>query len=153
MNILATLCYLQKDGQTLMICPHNKKNIEYNGRWNGLGGKIQNGETPEECTIREVFEESNLRIKKLQLARFLTFSKIFKNEDWYCFVYKSTDFSGKLKESEEGNLEWVKNEEVLKRNLWEGDHVFLPYIFSDKLFSGKFFYDKGKLLKHSINTL
>ncbi len=153
MNQLATLCYLQKNGQTLMICPHKKRVTEYNGKWNGLGGKVQNGETPEECAVREVYEESNLKVKKLQLAGILTFPKIFDNQDWYCFVYKSSDFSGTLKESDEGNLEWIKDEEVLKRNIWEGDHIFLPYLFSGKKFNGKFYYKNNKLLKHSISTM
>ncbi len=153
MNKLATLCYLQKNGRTLMICPHKKKVTEYNGKWNGLGGKVQNGETPEECAIREVYEESNLKVKKLQFAGILTFPKIFDDQDWYCVVYKSSDFSGKLIESDEGNLEWIKNEKVLEKNLWEGDHFFLPYLFSGKLFNGKFFYKKGTLLKHSISLM
>ena len=135
-----------------MICPHDKKNSEYNDKWNGLGGKIQNGETPEEGAEREIYEESNFQVNKLKLAGFLTFPQIIKDEDWYCFVFTCSEFSGTMKESNEGNLEWIKNEEIIKKNLWEGDHIFLPYLFEGKLFSGKFFYEGGKLVNHSLIT-
>ncbi len=151
--VLATLCYLQKNGKTLMICSYNKKDEAYNGKWNGLGGKIISGETPEECVTREVFEESGYKLSSVVLCGYLTFPKISNGEDWFCFVYKSSDFTGRKKESDEGKLMWIEDEMILSKNVWEGDKYFLPYVFRGEFFSGKFFYDNGKLLSHSISSV
>ena len=70
---LATLCYLQKEGQTLMLFRNKKKNDYHEGKWNGLGGKFEAGESPEQCAIREVYEESGLTMIKPEMAGFLTF--------------------------------------------------------------------------------
>lgn len=122
----------------------------HQGKWNGLGGKIEPGETPEDCVIREVQEESGLIIKPI-LKGLLTFPEFFDNgEDDYTFVFTATDFHGTLIDSNEGNLEWIDNDKLLDLPLWEGDKIFLPWLESDGFFSGKFSYKKGKLLKHSV---
>ena len=84
---LATLCYLRKDGTTLMVHRIKKANDIHQGKWNGLGGKLEPGETPEECAMREIFEESGLRAKNLKLKGFLTFPLFARDEDWYAFVF------------------------------------------------------------------
>ena len=150
MAVLATLCYLQQNGKTLMIFPTGKKDSHYNKKWNGVGGKFKSGETPEECVIREIKEETNLVAKNPQLAGILTFPKMTGGEDWYVFVFVIKEFSGKLKASKEGKLDWFANEEILKLNLWEGDYVFLPWLFAGKFFLGEFVYDDGKLKNHSV---
>ena len=147
---LATLCYLRKAGRTLMLHRVKKERDVHEGKWNGLGGKFEPGESPEDCVIREVREESGLRIKAPALKGVLTFPGFADGEDWYVFVFTATDFSGKLIDSPEGNLEWIPDRKLLKLNLWEGDRVFLPLLRRRGHFSGKFHYRGGRLAKYSV---
>lgn len=147
---LATLCYIQKDNKTLMIHRVKKENDMHMGKWNGLGGKIIPGETPEECVIREVEEESGLKIKNPNLKGFITFPAFDGFEDWYVFVYTATDFSRRLKKSDEGILRWINNSELLTLPLWDGDKIFLKWLDDDQLFSAKFIYKNGRLVEHNV---
>lgn len=147
---LATLCYIQKDNKTLLIHRVKKENDMHMGKWNGLGGKIMPGETPEECVIREVEEESGLRIKNPNLKGFITFPAFDGFEDWYVFVYTATEFFGKLKKSYEGILRWINNSELLTLPLWDGDKIFLKWLDYDRLFSAKFIYENGRLVEHNV---
>ena len=147
---LATLCYIRKEHQTLMVHRVKKKNDVHEGKWNGLGGKFEPGETPEECAIREIFEESGLKVKKAQLKGFLSFPRFANGEDWYAFVFVVPEFEGELIDSPEGNLCWIDNDQLLKLNLWEGDRIFLPWLDQPGFFSGKFTYQDGKLVAHSM---
>jgi 8-oxo-dGTP diphosphatase len=146
---LATLCYLKNNGHTLMMHRIKRDNDMHFGKWNGLGGKLQPGETPDECVIREVQEESGLTIQSPMLKGFITFPFFDQREDWYVFVYIAENFSGQLGDSSEGHLKWVPNNELTKLNLWEGDHIFLPWLEGDKFFSAKFVYQNGRLSSHS----
>jgi len=147
---LATLCYLRKDGKTLMIHRVKKQNDVHQGKWNGLGGKFEPGETPEECVRREVFEEAGLQVKRLHLKGFLTFPLFANNEDWYAFVFVCDEFEGEIADSLEGNLAWIENDKLLELPLWEGDRLFLPLLDQPVFFSGKFVYQNGKLVEHHI---
>ncbi len=148
---LATLCYLKKDGRTLMIHRIKKENDMHHGKWNGLGGKLNPGETPEECVIREVREESGLTISDPLLKGFLTFPKFANDEDWYAFVFVARKIEGQMIESDEGVLKWIDDEKLSKLDLWEGDLVFLPWLERSGIFSGKFIYREGKLVEHTVN--
>jgi 8-oxo-dGTP diphosphatase len=146
---LATLCYVQKDNQTLMLHRNSRSDDAHYGKYNGLGGKFEPGETPEECVKREVFEESGLVLHKVQLKGFLTFPAFSKGEDWYVFVFTSGDFSGDLlTNTPEGQLEWVDNGKIPTLNMWEGDEIFLPWLERAGIFSGKFEYTNGRLVSH-----
>lgn len=147
---LATLCYVRNNGNTLMIYRNKKKNDVHEGKWNGLGGKLEQGETPEECVIREVKEESGLEIKSPRLHGFLTFPCFDGVDDWYVFVYSSDQFTGELIDSHEGKLEWIPTDKVMELNLWEGDNLFLEWLFAGKFFSAKFVYEDGKLKDYSV---
>lgn len=147
---LSTLCYIGKDNQYLMLHRIKKKNDVHWGKWIGLGGKLESGETPEECILREVEEESGLTISNPQLKGVLTFPKFKDNEDWYVFLFIAKDFKGKLIESPEGNLQWVNKEDVKGLNLWEGDRLFLKWLSFDKFFSGKIVYEQGVLIDSSV---
>ena len=94
--ILATLCYVKRDDCTLMVHRNKKVNDIHEGKWNGLGGKFEAGETPEECVRREVLEESGLEIQNPRLHGLLVFTN-FKGNDWYVFVYTATEFRGELR--------------------------------------------------------
>jgi len=147
---LATLCYLQRDGKTLMLHRIKKSGDIHAGKWNGLGGKMEQGETPEECVVREVHEESGLTIISPRLRGFLTFPFFAEAEDWYVFVFTATQFSGTLIDSLEGDLRWVDDRELHALRLWEGDRIFLSWLEGDRFFSGRFVYHDGKLVSHDV---
>ncbi|MCX8056642.1 MAG: 8-oxo-dGTP diphosphatase [Ignavibacteria bacterium] len=147
---LATLCYVFDGERVLMINRNKRENDIHLGKWNGLGGKFNPGETPEECVIREVFEESGLLIKEPVLKGFLTFPAFDDEEDWYVFVFTAHEFSGKIKESDEGELSWIEWEKIFSLPLWEGDKYFLEWLKQDRFFSAKFIYKNSKYITHSV---
>lgn len=148
---LATLCYIFKDSKVLMINRNKRKDDMHFGKWNGLGGKFNPNETPEECVIREVYEESGLKIKNPKLKGFLTFPAFDDEEDWYVFVFIAKDFEGKLSPSEEGSLEWIDWDKITELPLWDGDKYFLQWLHQDRFFSAKFIYRNGKYISHTVN--
>ena len=147
---LATLCYVKNNGKTLMLHRIKRQNDIHEGKWNGLGGKIHMGETPEECVIREVKEESGLTIKNPSLKGILTFPAFKDEEDWYVYIFIATEFSGKLINSEEGELKWIDDHEVSTLPLWEGDPIFLKWLDEGRFFSGKFLYEHSRLMSHDV---
>ena len=147
--ILATLCYVKHDGQTLMIYRNKKVNDIHKDKWDGLGGKFEAGETPEECVRREILEESGLIIENPRLHGLLLFTN-FKGNDWYVFVYTVREFTGELIDFPEGKLEWIPNEKLTSLNLWESDHISFPWIVEEKFFSSKFEYDGDKMGAYEV---
>ncbi len=150
---LATLCYLRKNNKVLMI-HRNKRTKEgdiHSGKWNGLGGKLDIAESPRDCVIREVKEESGLTIFYPKLHGVLTFPNFAKGKDWVVFVYSASDFDGELLSGcEEGEISWVGEEELFMLPLWPGDFYFLPHVLKGKFFEGKFIYDNGILSAHEV---
>jgi 8-oxo-dGTP diphosphatase len=140
---LATLCYVmdEKNKKTLMIHRTKKENDYHAGKWNGLGGKFNPGESPEDCVIREVEEESGLIIKSPKMRGFITFPNFDGVHDWYVFIYTASSFKGKLIDSNEGHLGWISNEKLFSLNLWDGDKIFIEWLFQNKFFSAKFNYE------------
>ncbi len=119
------------------------------GKWNGLGGKFEVGESPEECVVREVFEESGLVIAAPRLRGLLLFSG-FKKNDWYVFVFTAEKFSGKMKENGEGFLQWIPEGELESLPLWPSDHIFFPWLQNEKFFSAKFVYEGDEYLRNDV---
>jgi 8-oxo-dGTP diphosphatase len=148
---LATLCYVKHDGKTLMIHRIKKKNDMHQGKWNGLGGKLEAGESPEECALREIYEECGLRAVHPVLKGVLTFPVFDEVDDWYVCVFVINEFEGELTDSSEGYLSWIPDPELLDLPLWEGDRIFLPWLAQPGFFSGKFVYDNGRLVDHHAN--
>ena len=147
--ILATLCYIKRDGYTLMLHRNKKANDIHEGKWNGLGGKFEAGETPEECVIREVYEESGLSIHNPKLCGLLMFPRFMGNH-WYVFVFTASEFTGALIDSPEGILEWIPDEQVLHLNLWGSDHIFMPWIQEHTFFSAKFEYEGDRMRGYDV---
>lgn len=147
--LLATLCYLRRNNHTLMLHRVKKADDMHAGKWNGLGGKFESGETPEECVIREVREESGLTIREPRLVGLLMFPN-FKGDDWYVFAFIADEFEGELIESNEGHLQWIPDAEVESLPLWESDHVFLPWIREGRFFSAKFVYEGDELKGYEV---
>jgi len=133
-----------------MIHRIKKENDMHQGKWNGLGGKLEPGETPEACARREIREESGLRVSELRLKGLLTFPGFANDEDWYAFVFVAGGVEGDLINSPEGVLRWIDDEKLLELELWEGDRIFLPWLEKPGVFSGKFVYQDGRLTGHEV---
>ncbi len=148
--ILSTLCYIEKDGKYLMLHRTKKKNDINKDKWLGIGGKFEDGESPEECIIREVKEETGLTINKYKLRCAITYvSTNWETE--YMYVFTSNDFTGELIECNEGNLKWIEKDKVTELNTWEGDKIFVEKIKNnDSFFTVKFNYDGEKLIKYDL---
>lgn len=140
---LATLCYVQRPGQTLMLHRVTRKNDYHQGKWNGLGGKFEPGESPEECVVREVYEESGLVCSNPGLRGHITFPNFDGEADWYVWLYVAPRWKGQLRDSPEGKLAWIDNDRLLDLNLWPGDRLFIPWLFAERYFSAKFLYQDG----------
>lgn len=148
-----TLCYLERDGKVLMLFRNKKAVDENHGKWIGVGGKFEEGETPEECAIREVYEETGLKVRSLRLRGIITFVMQPLTTE-YMFLYTSDDFSGELSDPDncpEGTLRWVEKERLDKLPMWEGDRVFLRLLKEDHpFFSLKLCYDPEGNLSQAI---
>ena len=149
---IATLCYVQdkKTNSTLMIHRVKKANDYHRNKWNGLGGKFEAGESPEDCAVREIKEESGLTAKSIKMKGFVTFPLFDGVEDWHVFLFVIDEYDGELIDSDEGNLQWIPNEKLTEINLWEGDKIFIPWLFEEKFFSAKFIYENGKFLDYEV---
>jgi len=151
---LATLCYVKYGGKTLMVHRIKKRNDMHAGKWNGLGGKFEPGETPEACAIREIEEESGLTVSNPRLHGLLTFPAFSDDEDWYAFVFTASitagQFARDLIDSPEGELRWIDDADLPALNLWAGDRIFLKWLEHDGFFSGRFDYVDGQLAGHDV---
>ena len=136
-----TLCYVEQDGKYLMLHRVKKKNDLNEGKWIGVGGKFEEGESPEDCLLREVREETGLMLTEYRLRGIVTFLSQ-KWESEYMFLYTATGFTGTLTSCDEGDLEWVDMDKIESLPLWEGDKIFLKLLREDgPLFSLKLSYD------------
>jgi len=148
--VMATLCYVRSGSKTLFMHRNKRPDDVHFGKYNGLGGKFEAGESPEECVMREVYEESGLRVSP-QLRGIMTFPKFSKNRDWYCFLFTAESTSEAVKsDCPEGDLVWIENKKILNLELWAGDKIFLSWLDQPYFFSAKFNYEDGELLNHKV---
>ena len=148
---ITTLCYIEKDDCYLML--HRvKKAVDINkDKWIGIGGHLEEGESPEECLVRETREETGLELTDYSLRGVITFvTDSYPTE--YMFLYTAAGFSGTLLSCDEGDLEWVPIKEVEKLPIWEGDKVFLRLLREqEEFFSLKLRYEGEKLVETKLN--
>lgn len=146
-----TTCYIEKNGKYLMLHRVKKKNDMNKDKWIGVGGKFEEGESPEECMLREVKEETGLILNSYELRCIVTYvSDKYETEQMY--VFTSSDFCGDLIECNEGTLEWIDKEKILNLNIWEGDKFFIEKIQKDdNFFTLKVEYEGNKLVKYKIS--
>jgi len=144
---LTTLCYIEKDDAYLMLHRVKKENDINKDKWIGIGGHFENTESPEECLLREVKEETGLTLHSYRFRGLVTFVTLQGVSEYMC-LFTSDDFSGELTTCNEGDLEWVKKGRFSELNLWEGDYIFLRLLEErDTFFSLKLVYDEDKLVE------
>ena len=141
-----TLCYLERDGCYLMLHRIKKENDLNRDKWIGIGGKFEEGESPENCLLREVREETGLTLDSWRYCGIVT----FVSDEWgteYMHLFHSEDFHGSLRECDEGSLEWIEKSALASLpELWEGDRIFLRMMENNEpFFSLKLCY-RGDLL-------
>ena len=149
---LTTLCYIEKEGKTLLLHRIKKQNDENAGKWIGIGGKLEAGESPEDCVKREVTEETGLTLTDPAFRGIITFvSDIYGTE--YMFLFTCSDFSGELSENcDEGVLKWVDDEEIDSLPMWEGDRLFFELLKNRKdFFSLKLTYNGDTLVSAAVD--
>ena len=147
-----TLCYLEQDGCLLMLHRVKKVNDENRDKWIGVGGKLEDRESPEDCLLREVKEETGLTLERWRYRGLVTFVSD-KWETEYMHLYTADKFSGTMKECDEGNLEWVPREQVEHLPIWEGDKIFLRLIADPEtpFFSLKLVYRGDTLVDAALD--
>lgn len=146
---LTTLCYIEQDDKYLMLHRVKKENDINKDKWIGIGGHFESGESPEECLLREVREETGLVLTSWKFRGIVTFVSD-KWETEYMCLYTADGFEGELISCNEGTLEWVEKSRVAELPIWEGDKIFLELLHTDReFFSLKLVYE-GECLTEAI---
>ncbi len=160
--IPAVLVYVFDRGQVLMLhrVGENKATDIHADKYNGLGGKLEPGESPAQAAVREVCEESGIellpsQLRPLGVLQFPNF-KPKSNEDWVVWLYRADLLPGHRvpdvkHETREGRLEWINEAQLLSLPLWEGDRHFLPHVVESRPISATFWYKDKRLEKHELH--
>ncbi len=159
--IPATLIYLFCENKILMIHRVKKNKDIHEGKWNGIGGKMELNEAPFEGAIREIEEETGIKVtaedlKSLGVLTFPSF-KAEQEQDWICFIFRA-NLKGKIAdypliESDEGHLHWIEQDKVIELPLWDGDYEFIPMVVRQEAFIGTYWYENKKLLKYNLQKI
>lgn len=153
--INTTLCYIEKDSSYLMLHRVKKQNDLNKDKWIGIGGKFEEGESPEECILREAKEETGLTLNNPEYRGIVTFvseDKTYGRITEFMHLFWCGGFSGQLKICDEGNLEWIPKNKLNDLPHWKGDEIFLDLLDRQKhpaqpFFSLKLEYIEGKLIR------
>jgi 8-oxo-dGTP diphosphatase len=148
---LTTLCYIENEDSYLMMHRVKKEKDINKDKWVGVGGHFEADETPEECLLREVKEETGLTLTSWKLRGVITFmTDVYQTE--YMFLYTADGYEGEMIECNEGNLEWVKKSDVCNLPIWEGDKVFFRLMEEGaECFSLKLRYEGNTLAEAVLN--
>ena len=146
-----TLCYIERGGKYLMLHRTAKAVDENKDKWIGVGGKFEEGESPEDCLLREVREETGLTLTHWDYRAIVT----FVSEEWgteYMHLFTADEYTGQLRDCDEGRLEWVDKARVKDLPLWEGDLLFFEMIDRPgPFFSLKLVYRGENLVRADLN--
>ena len=147
-----TLCYIEKDGKYLMLHRNKKTHDENQGKWIGIGGKFEAFESPEDCVLREVREETGLTLTNMRYRGIVTFVSNEWESAEYMHLFTSDSFEGELTECAEGELAWIPISDLYSLPMWEGDRLFLDLLQTDTpFFSLKLVYDAASLTDAFLN--
>ena len=146
-----TLCYLERDGQYLMLHRVKKAHDENHDKWIGVGGKFEDRESPEDCVRREVLEETGLTLTAYRYCGLVTFvSDVYPTE--YMHLFHATGFTGTPKDCDEGELAWIDKRKLAALQQWEGDRIFLQLMDEHvPFFSLKLVYAGDTLTEAVLN--
>lgn len=149
---LTTLCYIEQDGKYLMMHRVKKEHDINEGKWIGVGGHFEAGESPEECLLREVKEETGLTLTAWRFRGIVTFTSDDHPTEYMC-LYTADGFEGTLQEDcKEGVLHWIPKKEVPALKLWEGDRIFLKLLTEEvPFFSLKLSYIQDRLVECTLD--
>lgn len=148
---MTTLCYPERDGKYLMLHRVKKKNDVNHDKWIGVGGHFEDGESPEDCVLREVLEETGLTLTEYRYRGIVTFVSD-RDPCEYMHLFTATDWTGECKDCDEGDLEWIDKADLLSLTLWEGDRIFLRLLDENiPFFSLKLTYSGDKLVEAVLN--
>ena len=146
-----TLCYIERDGKYLMLHRTKKEGDENRDKWIGIGGKFEDKESPEDCVLREVREETGLTMTDFAYRGIVT----FVSDRWpteYMHLFHCSGYTGTVGQCDEGELEWIEKEKLLGLQLWEGDKIFLRLLDTDcPFFSLKVEYQGERLVSAVLN--
>ena len=148
---LTTLCYIEREGKYLMMHRVKKEHDINKDKWVGIGGHFEENESPEECLLREVREETGLVLDRFRMRGIITFiSDRWQTE--YMFLYTADQFHGELHGCDEGTLEWIAKQAVYGLPLWEGDKIFFRLLEEERpCFSLKLRYEGEKLAEKVLD--
>lgn len=146
---MTTLCYIEKDDRYLMLHRVKKAKDINKGKWIGVGGHFEDGESPEECLLREVKEETGLTLTSWQFRGLITFISGQCEPEGMC-LFTADGFTGELSDCKEGELCWIEKSKVPDLPTWEGDAIFLKYLLEEerRFFTIKLVYDGDRLVEH-----
>ena len=147
-----TLCYIENEkGEYLMLHRVKKQNDLNHDKWIGVGGKCEEGESPEECVCRETWEETGLTLTEYRYRGVITFvSDVWEGE--YMHLFTATGFTGVQRACDEGELAWIDKRRLRELTLWEGDRIFLRLLEENApFFSLKLSYDGEELIGAKLN--
>lgn len=148
-SCLTTLCYIEKDDCYLMLHRIKKENDINKDKWIGIGGHFEDRESPEECLLREVKEETGLTLTSYRFRGIVTFVTETGLFEYMC-LYTADGFEGELLDCDEGTLEWVPKSKLKELNLWQGDYIFLRLLEErEDFFSLKLVYE-GDVLQEAL---
>lgn len=146
-----SLCYIERGSEYLMLHRVKKENDENHDKWIGIGGKFENGESPDECMLREMREETGLTALSWRARGIVT----FVSDEWgteYMHLFTCDRFSGAVKDCDEGVLEWVDKSRLLSLPIWEGDKIFLRLLDEEApFFLLKLCYKGDELIYAALN--
>ena len=146
-----TLCYIEKGNKYLMLHRISKKKDGNKDKWIGVGGHFEKGESPEECLLREVKEETGLELTSYQFRGIVTFISDEWPDEYMC-LYTADKYTGDIGNCDEGELVWVEKEKIMDLNIWEGDKIFLKLLTENQpFFSLKLEYKGDKLVNTFLN--
>ena len=147
----STLCYIEKDEKYLMLHRVKKENDVNRDKWVGVGGKFEDGESPEECVLRETLEETGLTLTDYRYRGIVTFvSDRWETE--YMHLFTATGLSGAIIDCDEGVLEWISKKRLASIPKWKGDEIFLRLLDSNApFFSLKLRYEGENLVFAALN--